>query len=167
MATFIIMPLRVELENSDDNLCFGCAPENPMGLKLKFFQEGDHVTTECTPTKWWSGQPGTVNPGIVYAVLIDIVIWTASAILHRVPLMPKTIDMKMGDLSTKRSILGNGWVVRRDGQLAQIRAELRQEGRLSAWLEMETRSVTREEYQKTRPFVELPDSLQGFFEETP
>ncbi|MGA2784829.1 MAG: hypothetical protein ABSF09_09060 [Candidatus Bathyarchaeia archaeon] len=159
------MSLRVELENSDDNLCFGCAPENPMGLKLKFFREGDRVTTECMPTKWWSGQPGTVNPWIVYAVLIDIVIWTASAILHRVPLMPKTIDMKLGDLSTQRPILGTSWVVRRGGLLAQIRAELRQDGRLSAWLEMETKSVTREEYQKTRPFVELPNSLQGFFEE--
>ncbi len=159
------MAHRVELENSDDNLCFGCGPENPMGLKLKFFREGDRVTTECMPTKWWSGQPGVVNPGIVYAVLIDVVIWTASAILHRVPLMPKTVDMKLGDLSTKRPILGNGCVIRLDGLAAQIRAELRQDGRLNAWLEMETRSVTREEYQKARPFVELPNSLQAFFEE--
>ena len=161
----LCMAQRVELENSDDNLCFGCGPENPMGLKLKFFREGEGVTTECMPTKWWSGQPGTVNPGIVYAVLADIIIWTASAILHRVPLMPKTLDMKLGDLSTKRPILGNGWVVRRDGPMAQIRSELRQDEILTAWLEMETRSVTREEYQKARPFVELPNSLRAFFEE--
>ncbi len=135
-----------------------------MGLKLKFFREGDHVITECMPTKWWSGQPGVVNPGIVYAVLIDVVIWTASAILHRVPLMPKTVDIKLGDLSTRHAISGNGWVVRRDGPAAQIRAELLQDTTLKAWLEMETKSVTRGEYIKARPIVELPDSLESFFE---
>jgi hypothetical protein len=123
------MVQRVELENADDNLCFGCGPNNPMGLKLKFFRENDRVTTECIPTKWWSGQPGVVNPGILYAVLVDLVIWTSSEILHRIPLMPKTID-----------------------------------GTLSAWLEMEVKSVTRAEYQKARPLVELPKSLTGFFE---
>ncbi len=135
-----------------------------MGLKLKFFREGDHVITECMPTKWWSGQPGVVNPGIAYAVLIDVVIWTASAVLHRIPLMPKTVDMKLGDLSTRHAISGNGWVATRNGPTAQIRAELHQAGALRAWLEMETRSVSREEYWKARPFVELPDSLQGLFE---
>ena len=159
------MTQRVELENSDDNLCFGCGPENPMGLRLKFFTDGDRVTTECIPTKWWSGQPGVVNPGIVYAVLVDLIIWTASAILHRVPLMPKTIDMKLGDLGTSLPISGTGRIVKREGPMAQIRAELQQDGMVRAWLELETKSVTRAEYQKTRPLVEMPASLTGFFEE--
>ncbi len=160
----LCMAHRVELENSDDNLCFGCGPENPMGLKLKFFREGDRVTTECMPTKWWSGQPGVVNPGILYAVLVDLVIWTSSVILHSVPLMPKTIDIKLGDVSTKNPIFGTGWVLSRYGHMAQIRSELQQDGTLRAWLEMETKSVTRAEYQKARPLVELPESLTGFFE---
>ncbi|MGD0689530.1 MAG: hypothetical protein ABSA50_07135 [Candidatus Bathyarchaeia archaeon] len=159
------MTQRVELENSDDNLCFGCGPQNPMGLKLRFFMEGDRVITECIPTKWWSGQPGVVNPGIVYAVLVDLIIWTAGGILHRVPLMPKTIDMKLGDVSTRRPISGIGWIVKREGPMAQIRAELKQDGMVRALLEMETRSVTRAEYQKARPMVEIPASLTGFFEE--
>ena len=159
------MTQRVELENSDDNLCFGCGPQNPMGLRLRFFVEGDRVITECIPTKWWSGQPGVVNPGIVYAVLADLIIWTAGGILHRVPLMSKTIDMKLGDMSTRRPISGRGWIVKREGPMAQIRAELKQDGNARAWLEMETRSVTRAEYQKARPLVEIPASLTGFFEE--
>lgn len=158
------MTQRVELENSDDNLCFGCGPQNPMGLRLRFFMEGDRVTTECIPTKWWSGQPGVVNPGIVYAVLVDLIIWTARAILHQVPLMPKTIDMKLGDLGSRLSILGTGSIVKREGPMAQIRAELQQDGIVRAWLEMETKSVTRAEYQKMRPLVEIPASLTGFFE---
>ena len=159
------MTQRVELGNSDDNLCFGCGPQNPMGLKLRFFMEGDRVITECIPTKWWSGQPGVVNPGILYAVLVDLIIWTAGGILNRVPLMPKTIDMKLGDVSTRRPISGIGWIVKREGPMAQIRAELKQDGTVRAFLEMETKSVTRAEYLKARPVVEIPTSLAGFFEE--
>ncbi len=135
-----------------------------MGLRLKFYRAGDQVLTDSTPTKWWSGQPGVVNPGIVYAVLIDLVIWTASSILHRVPLMPRTIDMKLGDLNTKMPCSGKGWVVKRDGPIAQIRAELTQMGNVKALLEMETKSVTRQEYQAARPLVEIPASLMGYFE---
>ena len=158
------MTQRVELENSDDNLCFGCGPQNPMGLKLRFFTENDHIITECVPTKWWSGQPGVVNPGILYAVLVDLIIWTAGGILNRVPLMTKTIEMKLGDLSTNHPISGIGWIVKREGLMAHIRAELRQDGIVRALLEMETKSVTRVEYQKARPMVEIPASLTGFFE---
>lgn len=159
------MSQRIVLENSDDNVCFGCGPENPMGLKMRFLREGDRITTELEPTKWWAGQPGVVNPGIVYAVLIDLVVWTAGAILHRVPLMPKTLDMKLGDLSTGRPFSANARVVKQEGPVAQIRAEILQDGDVAkAWLEMETKSVTRAEFQKARPLVEIPESLSGLFE---
>ena len=159
------MTQRVELENSDDNLCFGCGPQNPIGLRLRFFMEGDRVITECVPTKWWSGQPGVVNPGIAYAVLVDLIIWTAGGILHRVPLMPKTIEMKLEDMSTRRPLSGIGRIVKREGPMAQIRAELKQDGMVKALLEIETKSVTRAEYKKARPMVEIPESLTGYFEE--
>jgi hypothetical protein len=73
--------------------------------------------------------------------------------------------MKLGDVSTRRPISGIGWIVKREGPMAQIRAELKQDGMVRALLEMETRSVTRAEYQKARPMVEIPASLAGFFEE--
>jgi hypothetical protein len=79
--------------------------------------------------------------------------------------MPKTIDMKLGDMSTKRPMSGTGWIVKREGPMAQIRAELKQDGMVRAFLEMETKSVTRAEYLKARPVVEIPTSLTGFFEE--
>ena len=72
--------------------------------------------------------------------------------------------MKLGDVSTKSPILRTGWVLSHYGPMAQIRAELQQDGTLRDWLEMEVKSVTRAEYQKARPLVELPESLTGFFE---
>ena len=158
------MTQRVELENSDDNLFFGCGPQNPMGLKLRFFVEGDrHHRMHPYKVVVWSAR--CRNPGILYAVLVDLIIWTAGGILNRVPLMTKTIDMKLGDMSTRRPISGTGWIVKREGPMAQIRTELKQDGMVRALLEMETKSVTRAEYQKARPMVEIPASLTGFFEE--
>ena len=159
------MPQRELLVNSDDNLCFGCGPTNPMGLKLEFWREGDRVLTECTPSRWWSGQPGVVNPGILYAILIDLVIWESSAVLNRVPLLPKAVDLRLGDVKTEVPLAGSAWIVRHDVPVAQIRAEIRQEGDVRAWIEMETRSVSRTAYQKARPFVRIPESLDCLFEE--
>jgi hypothetical protein len=48
--------------------------------------------------------------------------------------------------------------------MTQIRAELKQDGVVKALLEIETKSVSRAEYQKARPMVEIPESLAGYFE---
>ncbi|MHB8604486.1 MAG: hypothetical protein ACYDCK_04455 [Thermoplasmatota archaeon] len=158
------MTTRVLLDNSDDNLCFGCGPENPMGLRLQFYHEGDQVTTEATPTKWWSGQPGVVNPGILYAVLADGVIWAASALDHRVPLLEGAPAHELGGVSTKKPFTCVTHLVRRDGPRVLYRAEIAQDGKTRAWMEQWTRSVTRAEYREKRPLVEIPASLEGYFE---
>ncbi len=155
---------RERLDNADDNVCFGCGPTNPMGLRLEFWRDGDVVTTSCTPTTWWSGQPGVVNPGILYAVLVDLVAWTAGAILHRVPLMPVTREQRLADVATSRPFAGRASVIARDGPRAVVRAELSQDGDVRCVLVVETRAVTREEYRKARPLVEIPESLAGYFE---
>jgi hypothetical protein len=159
-----LMGERVELANADDNLCFGCGPENPMGLRLRFYLEDGVVSTDCVPNRWWSGQPGVVNPGILYAILIDLAIWTASGVLNRVPLFPKTNDLRLGDMTTSRPIHGDARIVKSDPPLHRVRAELSQDGERRAWLDVDLKVVSRDEYRKARPSVEIPDSLEGLFE---
>lgn len=50
--------------------CFGCAPDNPMGLHLEFFEEGDDIVTFWTPSTPYQGWEGIVHGGI-QALLID------------------------------------------------------------------------------------------------
>lgn len=158
------MPERVLLENSDDNICFGCGPNNPMGLRLSFWREGDRVTTQANPTIDWSGQPGVVNPGILYAVLLDAVVWGASALVGRVPVSASPPALALQDVSTKRPFSAAAWVTKRDGPRVWYRAEIYQDGQVRGWLEQETRNVTLAEFRAKRPLVEVPDSLDGFFE---
>ncbi len=57
------------------NRCFGCGPENPIGLKLHFRREGNKVETEFTPTEPYQGYPGYLHGGIVFAILDEAMGW--------------------------------------------------------------------------------------------
>jgi acyl-coenzyme A thioesterase PaaI-like protein len=51
-------------------MCFGCSRENPSGLRLRFFRDGDGVRCETTITPAHQGAPTVVHGGI-QAVLLD------------------------------------------------------------------------------------------------
>lgn len=154
-----------KLLNADDNTCFACGPENPMGLKLEFYRDGDVVFTEPEPTKWWSSMPGVVNPGILLAVLGDTIVWSAEAFVGKTPLLDPPDRLELGDVSTREPFRSEGRLVERDGDRLSFRAEITQDGETRAVLERTGRIVTRERYEKARPLVELPASLEGRFED--
>lgn len=156
---------RVRLENADDNTCFGCGPDNPMGLRLEFFREGDRVVTDAQPTKWWAGMPGVVNPGILFAILQDLVQWGGDAFLHRVGLLGEVHGLAIGPASTERPLHAWGELVERNGRVARFRCVIEQDGRPVAEMERDLNLVTRKEFEAAMPMVETPGSLDGYFEE--
>jgi len=107
---------------------------------------------------------GVVNPGILYAVMLDLVVWSASALVQRTPLLEGAPTHEIGGLSTKNAFTGAAWILKRDGARVLYRAELYAGDKPRAWMEQWTRNVTRSEYARVRPLVELPASLDGFFE---
>jgi acyl-coenzyme A thioesterase PaaI-like protein len=50
--------------------CFACAPHNPIGLHLEFYEDGDEVTTTWIPNDNFQGWLKTLHGGI-QATLID------------------------------------------------------------------------------------------------
>ena len=53
--------------------CFVCGLENPLGLKLRFFQTApDEVTVETSIPDEYQGYPGVVHGGIVAAILDEV-----------------------------------------------------------------------------------------------
>lgn len=64
------MPSKLEL--SDNNECFVCGKNNPIGMKLEFAIEGDEYVTHFTPRKEHQGWQGIVHGGIVSTVLDEI-----------------------------------------------------------------------------------------------
>jgi acyl-coenzyme A thioesterase PaaI-like protein len=57
---------------TDDGLCFGCGPQNPVGLKLAFAWEGDTCVTRWTPSAEHQGWAGRVHGGLLALVLDEV-----------------------------------------------------------------------------------------------
>jgi uncharacterized protein (TIGR00369 family) len=55
--------------------CFGCDPENPAGLQLRFRVEGDLVWSEWTPRELLEGYPGVIHGGIQATLADEIGGW--------------------------------------------------------------------------------------------
>ncbi|MBE6226315.1 MAG: PaaI family thioesterase [Bacteroidales bacterium] len=50
--------------------CFACAPHNPCGLKMEFYEDGEEVVSFWTPDKNYQGWLNTLHGGI-QATLMD------------------------------------------------------------------------------------------------
>jgi acyl-coenzyme A thioesterase PaaI-like protein len=61
---------RLDLEAMKEyNMCFGCGPNNPIGLKLKFDWDGETARAVFTPDKRFQGWSGYLHGGITACVL--------------------------------------------------------------------------------------------------
>lgn len=55
----------------DAGWCFACGQHNPIGLRLRFTEEGEGIRAEFTPGPQYQGYEGVVHGGIVAAALDD------------------------------------------------------------------------------------------------
>lgn len=60
------------------NMCFGCGPSNPKGLRIRSIVQGDEVVCDWTPEPHHQAFPGVLNGGIIGALLDCHSNWTAA-----------------------------------------------------------------------------------------
>jgi acyl-coenzyme A thioesterase PaaI-like protein len=58
--------------------CFFCGKENPHGMKMEFFAEGDEVKGEFQVPEHYCGYQGFIHGGILAGVLDEVMWWAAS-----------------------------------------------------------------------------------------
>ncbi|BAF60896.1 MAG: PaaI family thioesterase [Pelotomaculum sp.] len=56
----------------DENMCFGCSPQNPVGLKLKFEQDGDVCRSYFIAGPVHQGWRGIVHGGLLATLLDEV-----------------------------------------------------------------------------------------------
>jgi acyl-coenzyme A thioesterase PaaI-like protein len=112
-------------------MCFACGRQNPIGLHLQFFTDGDKVTTTFTPRPEHQGFPGVMHGGLVSTVLDEVIgrvainkeLWMMTAKLEvrykkPVPIgQPLTVTGEITHL-THRLMEGRGEIRLADGSLA-------------------------------------------------
>lgn len=64
----------IKLEKDGYN-CFGCAPNNPYGLKMEFYEDGDDIVSFWTPTENYQGWLHTLHGGIQSLLIDEIAGW--------------------------------------------------------------------------------------------
>jgi acyl-coenzyme A thioesterase PaaI-like protein len=55
--------------------CFGCSPDNPFGLHMEFFEEGDTVISTWSPEHHFSGYIDVLHGGIQSTLMDEIASW--------------------------------------------------------------------------------------------
>ena len=112
--------------------CFLCGVDNPIGLKLSFFEDEEHrVSARFVPGEAHQGYPGTMHGGIACALLDETIgrtlvhedIWAMTVELNvrfRAPIpvgRPLTVVGELVRLRS-RTMEGHGQIVLEDGTVA-------------------------------------------------
>jgi len=61
--------------------CFGCSPENPLGLAMEFFNDGEEIVSRWQPNPLFAGFKGVLHGGIQAALHDEIASWVVFVIL--------------------------------------------------------------------------------------
>lgn len=63
------------LHKSQDYNCFGCSPDNEIGLNLEFWDTGDEIITQWMPDNKFVGYKNVLHGGIQATIMDEIASW--------------------------------------------------------------------------------------------
>jgi len=110
----------------DSQMCFVCGLENPLGLRLAFYEDDDgSAMCQFTPRQEYQGYPGWLHGGITTALLDEVLgraaiardLWVATAKLKVRYRQPITVRGKLTRVRS-RAVEAREEVLLTDGTLA-------------------------------------------------
>jgi acyl-coenzyme A thioesterase PaaI-like protein len=75
---------------SEENVCFGCSPENPYGLHMTFYTDGEALYSWVTLPDYLCGWKNVIHGGIQATILDETMGWAALCLTKRIPLTKET-----------------------------------------------------------------------------
>ena len=85
--------------------CFGCAPNNPLGVRLEFYEDGDDIVSEWHPSPDYQGWLNTLHGGIQSVLLDEICGWVVMRKLQTGGVTSKMETRFLRPVSTNDSLL--------------------------------------------------------------
>lgn len=108
--------------------CFGCCPDNPFGLKMKFYQEGEDIVCIWHPSARYQSWDNTLHGGVQSVLLDEICGWV---VFHM--LQASGVTAKMETRFRKPVVIRQPFI--------ELRARLKEMKRNVAVVEGEIRSA--------------------------
>ncbi len=112
-----------QLAVREDHWCFGCGRQNPIGLKMTFFEDGEQVWAPWSPLREHQGYEGIVHGGLITTVLDEVMGW--AIYVRKLWAVTGTINVRfrkpvrIGD-----DLVARAWVEAVSGRKVDVRATL-------------------------------------------
>ena len=89
----------------DGYFCFGCAPDNEVGVKMEFYEDGDEIVSIWKPEQKYQSWINTLHGGIQAVLLDEICGWVVSRKLQTTGVTSKMETRYLKPVSTKDEYL--------------------------------------------------------------
>lgn len=113
------------IHRGEDYNCFGCSPNNKLGLQLEFWEDGDELLTYWDPKSWLVGYSSILHGGIQATLMDELAGWV---VLVKCKTGGVTMEMNVKYLKpvliTKGKIEVRSRLVSLNGNIADISCEL-------------------------------------------
>ena len=64
--------------NHEGYNCFGCSPDNPIGLHMEFYEDGDYIVSTWHPEHNYQGWVDTMHGGILSTLIDEVCGWVVT-----------------------------------------------------------------------------------------
>jgi uncharacterized protein (TIGR00369 family) len=98
--------------------CFGCSPDNPLGLKLKFFEDGEELVSEWDPENRFQGYHDILHGGIQATLMDEIASWVVYVKLRTAGFTSRA------DIRYRKSVYVNKGALKIRASVLQMRRNL-------------------------------------------
>lgn len=116
--------LKNPYQNTPNHNCFGCAKNNPLGLKMNFFEEDDYIQSKWLPQKDFQGFENVLHGGIQTTLMDEIASWVVF------------VKLKTAGFTTQMNIKLIKSVLISKGEIT-IKAKLQEQKRNLAFIHVE------------------------------
>lgn len=116
----------------EEQTCFGCGPNNPIGWRLRFERDGDEVVTRFTPTVGYEGPPRVFHGGLQSTLADEVAGWTLVGLLDRMGFTTSLRTRFVRPMRIDREVEARGRILKRAGSIVKVGVILRQEGKLGS-----------------------------------
>lgn len=141
--------------------CFGCGSANPRGLQMRHARDGDEIVSAFLATPAFTGAPGTLHGGAIFAALDDAM-GTAPLVLAEELALTRALTVRF----ERPALLGMALEIRsriasREGRRIVVEAEMMSGGNRVATSTGTFVVVALSDEQRTVLFAGHPSSTQS------
>ncbi len=143
-------------------MCFGCGPHNPHGLRMRFEREGDIIRSRLTLGSGYDGPPGILHGGLQALIADEVAGWTLVGLKGRIGLTTSLQIRYIGSLRLGTEVIAEGRLSSEQDGLATISVTLKQGDKTGA---MARATFALPDVQKITEVLEapLPEGWDRFF----